>query len=116
MGGSLPWDDGRGDTKGWDRASIANRSRKAYRPGISQQDLTLPNEASKLRALGLCAVCAFCMTCLYVLVPLYVISVFVDLHAWAAVILAAAFVGLTGLLLVVSVREDRELRVLAKEL
>src|SRR4051794_14133983 len=116
MADSLPWHDGRDDRRGWDRASIANRSAKPYRPSISRQDLMLPNEAGKAKALALCSICALCMTCLYVLIPLYICSVFVDLGAWAAVILAAALVTFTAFLFIVSVREDRELRVLAREL
>jgi hypothetical protein len=113
---ALPWEEGHDDRKGWDRASIANRSAKPYKPNISQRDLTLPNEASKLRALAMCAVCAFAMTVLYVLIPLSIVSVFLDVGRWLALILVVAFIGLTGFLFYVSVREDRELRVLAREL
>jgi hypothetical protein len=116
MAESLPWDDGRDDRRGWDRASIANRSARPYRPSISQRDLLLPNEASRIRALALCTVCAFCMTFLYVCIPLFMVGVFIGLHAWAAAIPLIALVGLTAFLFAVSVREDRELRVLAKEL
>ena len=116
MAEPLPWDDGREDRRGWDRASIANRSAKPYKPGVSQQDLMLPGAASKLRALGLCTVCAFAMTVLYVLIPLYVLAAFLDVRAWAPEILLVAFFGLTALLYYISVREDRELRVLAREL
>jgi hypothetical protein len=116
MAGPLPWEDGRDERRGWDRASIANRSAKPYRPNISRQDLMLPNEASKAKALALCAVCALCMTCLYVLIPLYIISVFIDLGPWAAVLLVGALFAFTAFLFYVSVREDRELRVLAREL
>ena len=52
----FPGDDGHGDTKGWDRASIANRSAKPYVPDIARADLTLPDEAGKLRSLVFCAV------------------------------------------------------------
>jgi len=112
----LPWEDGQDDRRGWDRASIANRSAKPYRPKISQQDLTLPNEASKLRALALCTACALAMTVLYVLIPLYIVAAFLDVRTWAPVVLLAAFVGLTAFLVYVSVREDRELRELARDL
>ncbi len=116
MAHSLPWDDGRDDRRGWDRASIANRSAKPYKPNVSQQDLLLPSAASRIRALGLCTVCAFAMTVLYVLIPLYIVMVFLDVGAFAPEILLVAFVGLTAILFYVSVREDRELRVLSKEL
>ncbi len=116
MAQPLPWDDGRDDRRGWDRASIANRSAKPYKPDVSQQDLLLPSAASRLRALGLCAVCAFAMTVLYVLIPLYILAVFLDVGAFAPEILLAAFVALTAILYYISGREDRELRVLAREL
>ncbi len=116
MADSLPWDDGRDDRRGWDRASIANRSAKPYKPDVSQQDLLLPSAANRLRALALCAVCAFAMTVLYVLIPLYILAVFLDVRPFAPEILLAAFAGLTALLYYVSVREDRDLRALAKEL
>ena len=116
MANSLPWDDGRDDRRGWDRASIANRSAKPYKPGVSQQDLLLPSAATRLRALGLCAVCAFAMTVLYVLIPLYIVAVFLDVRPFVPEVLLAAFAGLTALLYYVSVREDRELAELAREL
>jgi hypothetical protein len=116
MAQSLPWDDGRDDRRGWDRASIANRSTKPYKPGVSQRDLLLPSAANRFRALALCAVCAFAMTVLYVLVPLYILGVFLEVRPFAAEVLLAAFAGLTALLYYVSVREDRELQALAREL
>ena len=112
----VPWEDGHGDTKGWDRASIANRSAKPYRPNISQADLTLPNEAGKLKTLLLCFACAAAMTVLYVYIPLLVLSVFVSHGDWVLLLLPAATVAITALLYIVSTRETRELRVLAREL
>ena len=114
--GELPWDDGRGDTKGWDRASIARTSRKPYVPAISGEDLTLPNEARKAKALLLCFLCAVGMTFLYICIPLWVTGLFVSLGAWMAIIPLVAVAALTALLFVVSTHETRELRVLAKEL
>ncbi len=113
---SVPWENGHGDTKGWDRASIANRSRKPYVPEISADDLTLPNEAGKPRTLGLCFVCAVCMTLLYVGIPFWVVGLFVSYPAWMALVLPLALAAITAGLYVVSVHETRELRVLAKEL
>jgi hypothetical protein len=115
--GEMPGDDGTGDTKGWDRASIAYRSRKPYFPDIGAKDLRLPNEAGKLRTLGMCAVCAVCMTLLYLAVPLYGVSLFFfDLGAWLPGGLLAAMPVLTVLLFVFSVYETSDLRRLAKEL
>ena len=112
----LPWDDGHGDTKGWDRASIANRSAKPYVPNITGKDLTLPNEASKPKALVLCFICAVGMTFLYICIPLWVTELFLSLGVWMAVVPLVAVTGLTALLFAVSTHETRELRVLAKEL
>jgi hypothetical protein len=113
---AVPWEDGHGDTKGWDRASIANRSAKPYRPDISQRDLTLPNEASQGKAFVLCFLCAVGATFLYVCIPLWVFGLFVEVGAWMALVPLTALVALTVLLYKVSTRETRELRVLAKEL
>jgi hypothetical protein len=113
----FPGDDGHGDTKGWDRASIANRSAKPYVPDISNADLTLPNEAGKVRSLVLCAACAFGMTILYFGIPFWVVGLFVSYPGWfAAGAPIAVLIGVTALLFVVSTRETHELRTLAREL
>jgi hypothetical protein len=113
---ALPWEDGHDDRRGWDRASIANRSAKPYRPAISQRDLLLPTTASRLRAFGLCFVCAACMTVLYVWFPLFIAGLFVELGPWPVAVALCAVAGLTPLVFWLSVREDRELRVLARDL
>jgi hypothetical protein len=112
----LPGGDGYGDTKGWDRASIAFHSREPYHPKIGPKDLLLPKGAGRLRELWLCSVCAFCMTILYVWFPLLIVGLFVSLGIWYPGALVAAFVLLTGVLFVVSTNETRALRGLAKEL
>jgi hypothetical protein len=116
MNDLMPGEDGFDDTKGWDRASIAFRSRKPYFPDISREDLLLPNEASKLRTLGLCLICAFGITILFVGFPLLAVAIFVPLGLWYASALGAAFVGLTVLLFLFSIYETERLRRLAKEL
>ena len=116
MSDLMPGDDGFDDTKGWDRASIAFRSRKPYLPDISSEDLLLPNEAGKLRTLGLCLICAFGITILFLGFPLLAVAIFVPLGLWYLTALGGAFVGLTVLLLVVSTYETARLRRLAKEL
>ncbi len=113
---SVPWENGHGDTKGWDRASIANRSAKPYVPDISQADLTLPNEPGKRRTLGLCFLCAGGMTFLYVGIPFWVVGLFVSYPAWMALLLPVALAASTAGLYVFSTHETRELRVLAREL
>jgi len=116
MSGVMPGDDGRGDTKGWDRASIALKSRKPYRPDVNPEDLLLPNEAGKLRTLWLCSACALGVTILYVFVPLFLAAVFVHLGGWFKVaVLSGSFVGLTVVLFVFSVHETRQFRRLANE-
>jgi hypothetical protein len=115
MSGLMPGEDGFDETKGWDRASIAYRSRKPYVPAISRDDLLLPNETGRLRTLGLCSICAFGMTILLSF-PLLALAIFVPLGRWFFVSLGGAFLGLTVLLFLVSTRETSQLRRLAKEL
>ncbi len=112
---SVPWENGHGDTKGWDRASIANRSAKPYVPDIGQADLMLPNEAGKPKTLGLCFVCAIGMTILYVGIPFWFVGLFVSYPAWMMLVLPLALAALTVGLYVVSTHETRELRILARE-
>ena len=114
MSDLMPGDDGFGETKGWDRASIAFRSRKPYVPEVNAEDLLLPNEAGKLRTLGLCLACAFGMTILYVAFPLFIVGIFVSLGPWYPASLGGALLGLTILLFLVSTRETRRLRRLSK--
>jgi hypothetical protein len=112
----MPGEDGFDDTKGWDRASIAFRSRKPYVPDVSREDLLLPNEAGKLRTLVLCLICAFGLTILFVGFPLLAIGIFAPLGLWYPAFLGGAFLGLAVLLFLVSTHETRQLRSLAKEL
>jgi len=115
--GSMPGDDGWGDTKGWDRASIAYKSLKPYYPDVGAEDLRLPNEAGKLRTLWMCSVCAVCMTVLYLGFPLYGFSLFFfNLGSWLPRGLLMAMPVLTVLLFIFSAYETRNLRRLAEEL
>ena len=111
----MPGEDGYDDTRGWDRASIALRSRKPYVPDVSREDLLLPNEAGGLRTFGLCLICAFGMTILLAF-PLLAFAIFAPLGRWFLISLAGLFVGLTVLLFLVSTHETRQLRVLTKKL
>lgn len=111
----MPGDDGYGDNKGWDRASIAFRSRKPRPPSVKPEDFRLPNEAGRFRTLFNCSVCALGLTILWVFFPLMMVSFFVSLGQFFGVALGVSFVGLTGLLYRISVRETRELRRLAHE-
>ena len=116
MPAAVPWEDGHGDTRGWDRASIANRSSKPYRPDVTADDLRLPNEAGRLHELALCFVCAVGATFLYVAIPLYIVELFAHFGVWLAAFPVASVVGLTALFFSYSTHETRALRVLAKEL
>ena len=114
----MPGDDGVGDTRGWDRASIAHHTRKPYRPNVNQKDLLLPNEPGALRSLWVCSVCAFSMTILYIYLPLFMVNIYVPLMsaAWFAAVLCGSFLGLVVVLFFLSGRETRQLRRLAREL
>jgi hypothetical protein len=112
----LPGNDGFGDRKGWDRASIAFISRKPYVPNISRQDLLLPRGTDKLRTFGLCVICAFAMSILYVAIPILILGIFVSLGPWDAVILGTVFPALTLIVFVAATYESRQLRQLAREL
>ena len=116
MSDLMPGEDGFDDTRGWDRASIAFRSRKPYVSDISREDLLLPSEAGKLRTLWLCLICAFGLTILFVGFPLLAVGIFAPLGLWYPASLGGAFLGLVVLLFFVSTHETRQLRSLAKEL
>jgi len=97
----------------WSRA--AWRRRRLTR-NMSPDSLRLPNEASKLHTLGLCAVCAVLLTVLWVFFPLLLIAVIVPLGIWYPVVLAVAPIVITIVLFVFSTRETRRLRELAGDL
>ena len=116
IGCMLPGDDSHLDPKGWDRASIAYKSRGPYRPKVSAADLRLPNEASKLRVLAISLASAAMMTVLYVAPPLFILNFWVPIGAWSGLALVGMLVALTAALFVFSAFETRSLRKLAKEL
>ena len=115
MGDIYPGSDGYDEAKTWDRASVAHRSRKPYRPNVSQQDLLLPNEAGLMRTILMCTTCAVCITLLYIGTPLYIVSLFVPMGAWFIGSLAALCVVLAVLLTLFSLHEDRSFRELVRE-
>ena len=116
MGGVMPGDDGFGDTRGWDRASIASRSRAPYHPSVGQSDLLLPNEAGVLKTLALCVGTAICISILYLSIPLFLLNIFVPLGSWFGAIAVGSVPALTIILFVFSRHETRQLRRLAQEL
>ena len=73
------------------------------------------NEAGKLRALGLCSICAFGLTILFVGFPLLALGIFAPLGLWYPASLGGAFLGLAVLLFLVSTHETRQLRRFANE-
>ena len=99
---SMPGDDGFDETRGWDRASIAHRSRKPYVPDVTAADLVLPNEAGLFRTL-------------YLGLPLYVAILLGPVGAWGPGSLGVAFLLLAVLLTLYSTRETDQLRELAGE-
>lgn len=111
----MPGEDGFDDTRGWDRASIALRSRKPYVPDVGREDLLLPSEAGKLHALALCSICAFGLTILFVGFPLLALGIFAPLGLWYPASLGGVFFALAVLLFLVSTHETRQLRRLANE-
>jgi hypothetical protein len=115
MDDAYPGNDGFGETKGWDRASVAYRSRKPYRPDISQADLLLPNEAGRVRTILICTATAIGITLLYVGAPLYMVSFFVPMGGWFVISLAVVCVILAASLSWFSFHETRQLRKLARE-
>jgi len=116
MSFELPGDDGHGENKAWDRASIAFRSKKPYRPDIGAADLLVPNEAGRFGTFWRCAVCAFCMTALYVFLPLLIINIFVGLGPWIGPALLVSFAVMTVALYLVSRHETGRLQRLARQL
>ena len=113
----MPGDeDGYGETKGFDRASIAFHSRKPYVPDVSAQDLRLPDEATKLRTLRECVVCGVGMAVLYVAFPAFLIGLFSGFGVWYPLAIIGSAGALTALLFALSVWETRRLRELARNL
>lgn len=115
MGDIYPGSDGYDEAKTWDRASVAYRSRKPYRPDISQQDLLLPNQAGLARTVLICTTCAICITLLYVGIPLYMVSLFVPMGTWFIGSLAVVCIVFAVSLTFFSLREDRMFRELVHE-
>ena len=109
-----PDDDGFGESRGWDRVSIALNTRHEYRPQIGQDDLLLPGSG---RTFLICWVTGVCMALLYVGLPLFVLSIFLPkLAGWFGIVFVAAFLGLPVALFAFSKYEDKGLRELAREL
>ena len=121
MAGKWHWPgdaDSTGDTKGWDRVSIAYNSRPRRVPNVSHTDLVVPTGPRSLRTLGICVACSVCITILYVWIPLIMVNVFAPLPsaAWYGGILAGAALALTVALFAFSTGEDRAHRELARNL
>jgi hypothetical protein len=106
-----------GDDSGWNRVSIACKSRKPYRPNIGEGDLIVPRDPSRLRTLAICLACGACLTALYLWVPLMIVNVFAPLPsgAWYGGALGAGLLATTLSLYAFSRHEDRQSRELVRE-
>jgi hypothetical protein len=111
-----PDDDGFGDSRGWDRTSIAMNTRHEYRPDVGQRDLLMPKAVGSGHAFLLCCVAGLCLTFLCVALPLFLVNIFVPLGRWFGIVLAVSLVGLPLALFAFSKYEDKELRQLARDL
>ena len=112
----FPGSDDFGERKGWNRASVVHNVRNSpYKPEITLEDLTLPNEAGRFRTILICTVCAICITLLYVGAPLYMVSLFVPMGAWFLGSLALVCSVLAVALTFFSLHEDKTFRELVRE-
>jgi hypothetical protein len=107
------WDTDDGDSRGWNRLSIREQSRKAGRPPMQAEDLLLPSGLGNRRMLVSCAGMSAISALLYVWVPLMLLNFFVDVSGFVMVLgLVGAFVAFTaGLYLwgTIETQRDREL-------
>ena len=108
---------GEDPNKGWNRASIQYRSRRAYKPDLKIEDLVMPNGLGTARMFGTCILMGGVMTALYVWIPLWFLITFVPISGLTyALVLGVAFVGITLFLYLAGARETRRDRDLAARL
>ena len=108
---------GENPNKGWNRASIQYRSRRAYKPNVTLDDLMMPNGLGTLRMLRSCLLMAGMMTALYVWIPLWFLMTWVPISALTYTLtLSVAFVTILSLLYFGGSRETRRDRDLARRL
>lgn len=103
--------------KGWNRASIQFKSRRAYKPNVTLEDLMMPNGLGTLRMLRSCVLMAGMMTALYVWIPLWFLITWVPISDLTyALTLGLAFLAILSFLYFAGSRETRRDRDLATRL
>lgn len=103
--------------EGFNRVSVAARSRKPSKPKIGQTDLLAPSGFGSARMAGMCLVMAICMCGLYMWPVLFFVNFFVPLHGHLyAGLLLAAIGGFFLFLYFAGTRETRRDRDLAARL
>ncbi len=108
---------GENPNKGWNRASIQYRSRRAYKPPVTVDDLVMPNGLGTLRMFWSCVLMAGIITALYVWIPIIFLNTFVPISGLTyALALGLAFLSLTAFLYFGGARETRRDRDLAGRL
>ncbi len=108
---------GEDPNKGWNRASIQYRSRRAYKPNVKIDDLVMPSGLGNARMFGTCVLMAGIMTALYVWIPLWFLITFVPISGLTyALTMGLSYVVILGLLYFGGSRETRRDRELARRL
>jgi hypothetical protein len=108
---------GENPNKGWNRASIQYRSRRAYKPDVTLDDLMMPNGLGTLRMLRSCVLMAGIMTALYVWIPLWFLITWVPIsNLTYALTLSLSYLAILSFLYFGGSRETRRERELARRL
>lgn len=108
---------GEDPNKGWNRASVQFKSRRAYKPNITTEDLIMPSGLGTFRMFRSCVLMAGIMTVLYVWIPLIFLNIFVPISGLTyALVLAVAFLSITAVLYFGGARETRRDRELGTRL
>jgi peptidoglycan biosynthesis protein MviN/MurJ (putative lipid II flippase) len=108
---------GEDPNKGWNRASIQYKSRRAYKPNLKMEDLVMPNGLGNARMFGTCVLMGGIMTALYVWIPLWFLITFVPISSLTyALVLGVGFCTITLFLYLAGSRETRRDRELARRL
>lgn len=108
---------GENPNKGWNRASIQYKSRRAYKPNVTTQDLIMPGGLGNLRMFRSCVLMGGIVTVLYVWIPLWFLITFVPISSLTyALVLGLAFLSITAFLYLAGSRETRRERDLATRL
>src|SRR5262249_2726056 len=108
---------GENPNKGWNRASIQYKSRRAYKPNLKTEDLIMPSGLGNLRMLRACFLMAGMMTALYVWIPLMFLNTWLPI-SWLtyALALGLALLTITTFMYLAGSRETRRDRELGSRL